>query len=36
MDAVRVVNKVVDDMIFRNKEEIFCKLDMEKAYDHVT
>lgn len=36
LDAVMTANEVVDDLISGKKEEILCKLDMEKAYDHVS
>lgn len=35
MDAVLVVNEVVDDQLNRKRDEVSCKLDMEKKYDHV-
>lgn len=35
MDATLIANEVVDSLI-RNREcGIMCKLDKEKAYDHV-
>lgn len=35
MDAVLVTNEVVSDLISRIRYGILCKLDMEKAYEHV-
>lgn len=36
LDAVIAENKVVDELIFRQKKRVFCKLDIEKAYDHIS
>lgn len=30
-----IANKVVDELIYKKKKGILCKLDMEKTYDHV-
>lgn len=35
MDVVLVANEVVDSSIKQNKPDILCKLDIDKAYDHV-
>lgn len=35
LDAVLVATEVVDEIVGTNENEILCKLDMEKAYDHV-
>lgn len=35
LDAVMVVNEVVDDLVGQKKEGIICKINMEKAYDRV-
>lgn len=35
LDAVMVANEVVDDMVGKKKVDIVCKINMEKAYDHV-
>lgn len=36
MDVVMVVSEVVDELVSSKREEILCRLDMEKAYDHVS
>lgn len=35
MDAALVSNEVVDSRLNQKKLGILCKLDIEKAYDHV-
>ena len=35
LDAVLVANEVVDSALRSNRGVILCKLDLEKAYDHV-
>lgn len=35
MDAALVSNEVVDSRLKQKKLGILCKLDIEKAYDHV-
>lgn len=33
--SVMMANEVVDDLVGNKREGALCKLDMEKAYDHV-
>ncbi|RVW17395.1 Transposon TX1 uncharacterized 149 kDa protein [Vitis vinifera] len=35
MDAVLIVNEAIDLILKSNRETVLCKLDIEKAYDHV-
>ena len=35
LDAALIANKAIDSMIKRNKSGVLCKLDIEKAYDHL-
>ncbi|RVW77230.1 putative ribonuclease H protein [Vitis vinifera] len=35
MDAVLVANEAIDSIVKSNRGAILCKLDIEKAYDHV-
>lgn len=35
MDTTLVDNEVVDKLLSRNIERVFCKLDIEKAYHHL-
>lgn len=35
LDAVMVANEIVADMVGQKQEDITCKIDMEKTYDHV-
>ncbi|RVW41222.1 Transposon TX1 uncharacterized 149 kDa protein [Vitis vinifera] len=35
MDAMLIVNEAIDSILKSNKGVIFCKLDIEEAYDHV-
>lgn len=35
LNAALVTNKIVDDPLHKNKEGVLCKLDIEKAYNHV-
>lgn len=36
LEAVIAANEVDDDLFVGKKDGLFCKLDMEKAYDHVS
>lgn len=36
LDAVMAANEVVDDLLVGKKAGLICKLDMKKAYDHVS
>ena len=35
LDAALTANEVVDSMLRRNDGGVVCKLDIEKAYDHL-
>ena len=35
MDASLLVNEVIDTLLKRNEKGVLCKLDIEKAYDHI-
>ena len=35
LDAVLIANEVVDSILRRKEKGILCKLDIEKAYDHI-
>ena len=35
LDATLIANEAVDSMLRRNDGGVVCKLDIEKAYDHV-
>ena len=35
MDEVLIANKAIDSILKSNRGAILCKLDIEKAYDHV-
>ena len=35
MDASLIANEVIDSMIKKKEKGILCKLDIEKAYDHI-
>ena len=36
LDAVLIANEAIDSMLKRNENGLLCKLDMEKAYDHIS
>lgn len=36
LDAILVANEVVDDLVDNKRDEILCKLDMEKTYNYVS
>lgn len=35
LDATLIVNEVIDTMIKKRERGLLCKLDIEKAYDHL-
>ena len=35
LNAVLIANEAIDSMLKRNESGVLCKLDMEKAYDHI-
>ena len=35
LDAALITNEAMDSMLRRNDDEVVCKLDIEKAYDHL-
>ena len=35
LDAALIANETMDSMLRRNDGGLFCKLDIEKAYDHL-
>ncbi|RVX12646.1 LINE-1 reverse transcriptase-like [Vitis vinifera] len=36
LDVVLIVNEAIDSMLKRNENGLLCKLDIEKAYDHIS
>ena len=36
LDAVLIANEAIDSMLRSNSVGVLCKLDIEKAYDHVS
>ena len=35
LDAALIANEVVDALLRRKESGVLCKLDIEKAYDHL-
>ena len=35
LDAALIANEAIDSMLKRNESGVLCKLDIEKAYDHL-
>ena len=35
LDAALIANEVVDALLWRKESGVLCKLDIEKAYDHL-
>ena len=35
MDASLLANEVIDTMLKKKERGVLCKLDIEKAYDHI-
>ena len=35
LDAVLIANEAIDSLLKNNEYDFLCKLDIEKAYDHV-
>ena len=35
LDTALIANEAIDSMLKRNESEVLCKLDIEKAYDHL-
>ena len=36
LDAVLIANESIDSMLKRNENGVLCKLDVVKAYDHIS
>ena len=36
LDAVLITNEAVDSILRRKENGLLCKLDIEKAYDHIS
>ena len=36
LDAVLIANEAISSMLRSNSSRVICKLDIEKAYDHVS
>ena len=35
LDAALIANEVIDSLLKRKESGVLCKLDLEKAYDHI-
>ena len=35
LDAALIANEAIDSLLKRNESGVLCKLDIEKAYDHL-
>ena len=35
LDVVLIANEAIDSLLKRNESGVLCKLDIEKAYDHL-
>ncbi|WKA01615.1 hypothetical protein VitviT2T_019886 [Vitis vinifera] len=35
LDAALIANEAIDSLLKRNESGVLCKLDLEKAYDHI-
>ena len=35
LDAALIANEAIDSLLKRNESRVLCKLDLEKAYDHI-
>ena len=35
LDAMLIANEAIDSILNSNERVILCKLDIEKAYDHI-
>ena len=35
LDAILIANEAIDSLLKRNESGVLCKLDLEKAYDHI-
>ena len=35
LDVALIVNEAIDSLLRRNESKVLCKLDIEKAYDHL-
>ena len=35
LDAALIANEAIDSLLKRDESSVLCKLDLEKAYDHI-